>query len=418
MRSGGAMRAPRTGGKGVIVLSAVRLRLRLVRDAAWVAAHRGGPREPDVVKRMSVPEVSLQELVESLSSFETSVVEKAACCSDKVSSLESSLSELDNKVLGALAVSSGELFTKLAGFQEMHQQLLADSQVGLRSELQSCRVELERVAESVVVSESRSKAAVTVQLEKLEGKLRASRRAAIESLVCPGRWVVLWLRHRWWKWYGFFRCGLFRSSLAFSTGLPGFRRVELVGVFPQVGFVKAPLIKLARNFSTPHHTPEEFSRSGVVIRSVSPLHFEAPVPFSRRHVRYALSVFCLGAGWRAVTIVVDCRSTPDCNVASVVFLLVLFSLGWRVYLPSTISSRARRMDCPLALRFPWSAPRSTASGIAWTSCAKVGGGSSGKKSRDAQDGVKGHISERIDLESKRCSSLMRISGCETLVSGT
>ena len=152
-----------------------RLRLRLVRDAACVAAHRGGPREPDVVKRMSVLEVSLQELVESLSSLETSVVEKAACCSDKVSSLESSLSELDNKVLGALAASSGELSTKLAGFQELHQQLLADSQVGRR-------VELERVAESVVVSESRSKAAVTVQLEKLEGKLRASRRAAIESL--------------------------------------------------------------------------------------------------------------------------------------------------------------------------------------------------------------------------------------------
>ena len=38
------------------------------------------------------------------------------------------------------------------------------------------------MAESVVVSESRSKAAVTVQLEKLEGKVRASRRAAIESL--------------------------------------------------------------------------------------------------------------------------------------------------------------------------------------------------------------------------------------------
>ena len=152
-----------------------RLRLRLVRDAACVAAHR-------VVKRMSVLEVSLQELVESLSSLETSVVEKAACCSDKVSSLESSLSELDNKVLGALAVSFGELSTKLAGFQELHQQLLADSQVGLRSELQSCRVDLERVAESVVVSESRSKAAVTVQLEKLEGMLRASRRAAIESL--------------------------------------------------------------------------------------------------------------------------------------------------------------------------------------------------------------------------------------------
>ena len=55
------------------------------------------------------------------------MVEKAACCSDKVSSLESSLSELDNKVLGALAVSSGELSTKLAGFQELHQQLLADS---------------------------------------------------------------------------------------------------------------------------------------------------------------------------------------------------------------------------------------------------------------------------------------------------
>ena len=162
-----------------------RLRLRLVRDAACVAAHRGGPREPDVVKRMSVLEVSLQELVQSLSSLETSVVvvEKAACCSDKVSSLESSLSELDTKVLGALAVSSGELSTKLAGFQELHQQLLADSQVGLRSELQSCRVELERVAESVVVSESRSKAAVTVQLEKLEGKLRASRRAAIDCML-------------------------------------------------------------------------------------------------------------------------------------------------------------------------------------------------------------------------------------------
>ena len=158
------------------------LRLRLVRDAACVAAHRGGPREPDVVKRMSVLEVSLQELATSLSLLETSVVEKAVCCSDKVSSLESSLSELDNKVLGALAVSSGELSTKLAGFQELHQQLFADSQVGLRSDLQSCRVELERVAESVVVSESRSKAAVTVQLEKLEGKLRASRRAAIESL--------------------------------------------------------------------------------------------------------------------------------------------------------------------------------------------------------------------------------------------
>ena len=57
------------------------------------------------------------------------MVEKAACCSDKVSSLENSLSELDNKVLGALAVSSGELSTKLAGFQELHQQLLADSQV-------------------------------------------------------------------------------------------------------------------------------------------------------------------------------------------------------------------------------------------------------------------------------------------------
>ena len=159
-----------------------RLRLRLVRDAACVAAHRGGPREPDVVKRISVLEVSLQELVASLSSLETSVVQKAACCCDKVSCLESSLSELDNKVLGALAVSSEELSTKLAGFQELHQQLLADSQVVFRSELQSCRVELERVAESVPASESRSKAAVTVQLEKLEGKLRASRRVAMDAL--------------------------------------------------------------------------------------------------------------------------------------------------------------------------------------------------------------------------------------------
>ena len=177
MRSGGAMRAPRTGGKGVIVRSAVFVCAWFVMQLALLLTV-----EPDVVKRMSVLEVSLQELVESLSALETAVVEKAACCSDRVSSLESSLSELDNKVLGALAVSSGELSTKPAGFQELHQQLLADSQVGLRSELPSCRDELERVAESVVVSESLSKATVTVPLEKLEGKLRASRRAAIESL--------------------------------------------------------------------------------------------------------------------------------------------------------------------------------------------------------------------------------------------
>ena len=79
-------------------------------------------------------------------------------------------------------MSSGELSTKVAGFQEIHQQLLADSQVGLRSDLQRCRVELELVSESVPDSVTLLKAAVTVQLEKLEGKLRASRRAAIECL--------------------------------------------------------------------------------------------------------------------------------------------------------------------------------------------------------------------------------------------
>ena len=56
--------------------------------------------------------------------------------------LESSLSELDRKVLGALAVFSGELSMKLAGLQELHLQLLADCQVGLRSELPSCVLNL------------------------------------------------------------------------------------------------------------------------------------------------------------------------------------------------------------------------------------------------------------------------------------
>ena len=62
------------------------LRLRLVRAAACVAAHRGGPDEPDVVRRISVLEVSLQDLVEPL---ETSVVEKVSFCSDKVLHLTS-----------------------------------------------------------------------------------------------------------------------------------------------------------------------------------------------------------------------------------------------------------------------------------------------------------------------------------------
>ena len=92
-------------------------------------------------------EVSLQDLVESLALLETSLMEKVSFCSDKVLSLECSLSELGNKVLGALAQSSGSLCTKLAGLQELHQQLLADFLVGFRSELQRCRVELERVSE-------------------------------------------------------------------------------------------------------------------------------------------------------------------------------------------------------------------------------------------------------------------------------
>ena len=162
------MRAPGTSVKGVNVQSAVFV-LRLVRDAAGVAAHRGGPRETDVVKRISVNEVSLQDLVESLSLLETPVVEKASFCSAKASSLESSLSELDSKVLGALAVSSGKLSTKLAGFQELHQQLPADSQVGIRSPSQSCRVELERVSESVPDPVTPLETAVTVQLDSRGG---------------------------------------------------------------------------------------------------------------------------------------------------------------------------------------------------------------------------------------------------------
>ena len=36
--------------------------------------------------------------------------------------------------------------------------------------------------------------------------------------------------------------------------------------------------------------------------------------------------------------------------------------------PPTTTSRAHKMDCPVALPFPWSSPKSAASGTAWTRC--------------------------------------------------
>ena len=98
------MRAPRTGGKGVIVLSVVFVCAWFVMQLALLLTVAGlvSPMWSSACLCLRCPCKSA-----SLSLVESSVVEKAACCSDKVSSLESSLSELDNKVLGALAVSSG-----------------------------------------------------------------------------------------------------------------------------------------------------------------------------------------------------------------------------------------------------------------------------------------------------------------------